>query len=302
MMNPTHRALVIGCNGQFGAILARKFADAGMSVEGADRQTAALDSSTLTRYTGAALPDLAPIAASIGAADLVVLCVPEDVIVESLAILAATMRADAVLMDIASVKGRIAHAVRAWPDGAPRYLSVHPMFGPMADFADRVVCVVRLRDDDRVARIVGLIASWGCRVPEMTAEAHDRTTALTQTIPHALLLSFGELLSRGDVSFDDLWALSTPVMRALLAMLVRVARDDRTTYWSIQTANAAAAPARARLLEDLGRLDARVAVGDVAAFDDALDRIMAFLRAAEPELRTIGDAIVADTRVGPSTR
>jgi len=296
-MTESARVVVIGSNGQFGSIFARKFAAAGLAVHGVDRQPEATDASAVAGYTSASLPTVTSIAAALRAADLVVCCVPESVVVASLADLAASMRDDAVLMDITSVKGRIAEAVRVWPSGAPGYLSIHPMFGPTPDFADRGVCVIRLRDNARVDSIVGLMDAWGCRLAEMSAEAHDRTTALVQTMPHALLLAFGESLIGAGVPFEDLWAASTPVLRALLALVARVAGTDRTTYWSIQTANAAAEPARARLADHLRQLDERVARGDLAAFDDALDRTMAFLRPAEPELRAIGDAIVAGTRL-----
>ena len=293
---PRH-ALVVGCNGAFGRLLAARFRTAGMIVTGADRDDAAGFDVPVDAYTSVDLPAVNPsFAERLSAADLAVFCVPEAALVPALGAIGTAMRPEALAMDIVSVKSAIASAVAEWPDAAPAYLGIHPMFGPSADFAGRTVALVPLRPGSNGDAMRALIAGWGCETPVLTAREHDRVTALVQALPHAALLAFGRAIANAGVPVDALSAMATPILRAMLALLVRVAGRDRLTHWSIQTTNGEATAARASLAASLAALDAQVATGAFDAFDTTLDDVIAYLATEVPALKAVGDAIVADTQ------
>lgn len=295
------RVLIIGCNGQFGSVFARRFGDAGWAVDGAD--VADVAAAPVDDYVRASLPAVdAALAARLARADVVLLCVPEEAVVASIGSLGAAMADDAVLVDIASVRSRIDVAART-AGLRCGYVGLHPMFGPTADFAGRAVCVVPLRTNPAVERLLAVVRSWGCAMPVLDAASHDRVTSYVQVAPHAALIALGRTLAGSGVPFETVWSMSTPVLRALLAMAVRVVGHDRRTHWSIQTTSADAAPARAAVAAALATLDAAAEATDFAAFDASLDDVVDYLGSAWPALKAIGDAIVADTeRTGDGPR
>ncbi|UCF66272.1 MAG: prephenate dehydrogenase, partial [Acidobacteriota bacterium] len=243
--------LIIGCNGGFGRIFTHKLREAGLVVRGIDRQQRPLEPESLASYVRSSLPETSGEAdAQISATRCLLLCVPEHVVVASLPRLLDTVREGALIIDIASVKSRIARALEPRRDKVA-YLSIHPMFAPAADFDGRHLVIIDLglanglRDHFRE-----LLSGWKSRTSEMSAEEHDRATAYVQAGTHAAVLAFATMFARGAVSVAQLEKLSTSVSRSLLSMAARmVGTNDPDLYWSIQHENPFASDAREQLAE-----------------------------------------------------
>ncbi|MGB6452833.1 MAG: prephenate dehydrogenase/arogenate dehydrogenase family protein [Steroidobacteraceae bacterium] len=278
-ISETRRYLIVGVNGQFGQIFARKLGGEGDEVAGMDLQERPFDAGACPMYRQMALglEEPAEAASVMGWADCVLLCLPEDVIRDALPKVCQAMRRDALLVDIASVKTRIRDKFEAI-DTQMGYLSIHPMFGPMEDFGGRTVCVVPLKASRRGERFLEKIASWGADIRVMSADEHDAVTALVQALPHAALIAFGAVLATSPVPLDTVWAVATPIQKLMLALAARVATSgDHSTSWSIQSANPAASAARESLKAQIERVESVVAVQQREGFTAILDAIRSYL-------------------------
>jgi 4-amino-4-deoxyprephenate dehydrogenase len=284
---------IAGINGRFGAIFARKLAQAGASVAGLDLQTAPAEPAACGTYFRCSLVDMEEGASrAIAAADHVLLCVPEGAVVAALPRLGRVMRADALLVDIASVKSRI-HESFSRLDTGIGYSSIHPMFGPMEDFSGRAVCVVPLRENSRARKFSALLAQWGAQVRLLTAQQHDSAMALVQALPHAALIAFGATLAGSGVSFDTLVGVATPVQKLMLALTARLVSAAPETYWSIQAANPHASRVRDALASQLGSLTEAASDDDAQRFRMTLEAIRKYLGAFEGDLQQLAEGCVA---------
>ena len=93
------------------------------------------------------------------------------------------------------------------------------------------------------------------RVVEVDAAEHDRATATSQALTHAVVLAFGGALDRLDP--PPATAMAAPPPHVLLrALLARIASGTPAVYHDIQVANPYAADARRALRAALDELDA----------------------------------------------
>jgi prephenate dehydrogenase len=264
------RCLVVGCNGRFGRVFAHKLGEAGIAVSGLDRQPDAVAPERVRPYRQAGLPRPDARALELVAeADCVLLCLPEPAVVEALPLLLRSASSGALLVDVASVKSRVAATLRAHEAESRDvdYLSLHPMFAPRDDFRQRNLCVVPLGPGGPRARhLRELLGAWGARLTELSAEEHDRVVAFGQAGAHVLLLAFGLAVARSPVPPETLLRLATPVQEALLGMVARVvATEDPDLYAGIQRDNPFAQEARdalGKILSDLAHAVGREPPGE----------------------------------------
>ncbi|WP_256370624.1 prephenate dehydrogenase/arogenate dehydrogenase family protein [Micromonospora sp. KC723] len=189
----------------------------------------------------------------VGAADLVVLALPEPVVCAVLPKVSAAMPADALLADTSSVKSRVTAVAPA----GRQFVSLNPMFSPALGMSGRPVVAVVPQGGARADSLVGVLADWGARVVAMTAAEHDRVVAASQALTHAAVLAFGLALQSLQVPVGTLSATAPPPHRTMLALLARLLSNSPEVYWDVQAANPCAPSARAALaagLRDLARL------------------------------------------------
>ena len=261
--------LIAGCNGQFGSVVGKKLKASGAVVWGLDLGESELLTNTFDRYVQGSISDPNDtVLAAVKNADCTILCVPEPVILEALPKILPFVEPGACVADIASVKSRIASVIGDY-SGSAGYLSLHPMFAPVDDFSNRNMVVVHLRPNDASSSVMEMIVSWGARITSITAEEHDRLTSYVQVVPHALILTFGSVLSRSGISIDDFQNVATPVMTQMLTLLSRMLVGGDDTYWSIQTDNPFAVGARHEARDALDSLNALyegLQMGDYSEF------------------------------------
>lgn len=248
--------LIAGCNGQFGSVVGKKLKASGAVVWGLDLNERQPVTNTYDRYIQGSISDPNDsVLAAVKNADCTILCVPEPVILEALPKILPFVEPGACVADIASVKSRIASVIGDY-SGSAGYLSLHPMFAPVDDFSNRNMVVVHLRQNDATSSVMEMIVSWGARITSITAEEHDRLTSYVQVVPHALILTFGSVLSRSGISIDDFQNVATPVMTQMLTLLSRMLVGGDDTYWSIQTDNPFAVGVRHQARDALDSLSA----------------------------------------------
>ena len=175
--------------------------------------------------------------------DLVVVAAPPDVAATT--VLAALVTwPQAVVTDVASVKGAVLDAVRAGGGDLTRYVGSHPMAGrersgagaARADlFEGRAWVVVPTEASDRRAvELVGQVAAAaGSAVTTMTAEAHDAAVAVVSHVPQVAASLVAARLR--DVP-DAAVALAGQGLRDV----TRIAASDPRLWTQILAGNAAA--------------------------------------------------------------
>ncbi|WP_432898261.1 prephenate dehydrogenase dimerization domain-containing protein [Micromonospora matsumotoense] len=215
------------------------------------------------------------LAAALAEADLVLLAVHEAVAIRAVGPVTRLMRPDALLADTLSVRTGMAAELAARAPGV-EHVGLNPMFAPAAGMTGRPVAAVVTRDGPGVAALLRLVEYGGGRPVRFTAAEHDRTTAATQALTHAVILAFGLALSRLDVDVRTLVATAPPTHRVLLALLARVLGGRPEVYGEIQSANPDAAPARAALADSLAGLSALTG-GDPAGMDGVFERLRELL-------------------------
>ena len=150
-MNPLKCACLIGVNGAFGRIFARKLRAAGLTVAGADLPGAGEPEAVLEEFVPGTVGELlAGRREWFAGFDVVMFCTPEGVVTEHLPA-ALAIEGPAVFADICSVKSRVAAVVAGCAAGKRppfSYVSLHPMFGPVEDFTGFNLCTVPLADGD----------------------------------------------------------------------------------------------------------------------------------------------------------
>lgn len=206
-------------------------------------------------------PEMVELAVKVGAGsggtvvepELVVVAVPPSATAEHVD---SALREfpDAVVTDVASVKGPLATAIRD-----PRYVGGHPMAGkersgPLAAsgllFEGRPWAVVPSEKTsvNSVRTLNLLIKTLGAVPIELDPESHDRAVALVSHVPHLVSVLTAGLLNTAE---SDQLALAGQGLRDV----TRIARSDAGLWVDIVEANSAAIGAVLRELHaNLGGL------------------------------------------------
>jgi prephenate dehydrogenase len=260
--------LVIGSNGAFGAAFTRWLAGLG-PVDAMDLQDAAARPDLVGRYVScdATLLD-EPGRELVASADVVIVCLPEQEALQAVPRIMDAMPRGALIVDILSTKTPI---VRVYEE-SPRkkeleILSIHPMFAPSVEPRGQNVIAVEVNAGARARQFVETVRAWEANITQMSADEHDRMTALTQAVTHASILAFGSALAAGGYDISKALDASTPVHRTLLTLLGRMASADPNLYFRIQTSNPHAGPARALLARALSDLVEALERDDFPSFE-----------------------------------
>jgi prephenate dehydrogenase len=284
--------LVAGCNGQFGRIFVAKLAAEGVLVSGLDLQDEPAEGLELQEYLrGDIAEPSAGAERSIRRAQCVLLCVPEPTILTAIPLVRQLVQRDHLAVDIASVRTRIGEVLKVAP-GPGGYLGVHPMFGPVADFAQRNVCIIPFAENGRSRWFTQLLMRWGARLTTLTAREHDRVTAYTQALPHAAILSFAAALTQAGEPHDLTLRLATPIHTTMLALAARIVSGEPSLYWTIQADNPYAAEARELLRLSLARLQEAVEAGNPLYLEGLFDGVVSTTGADHASLKDRASRIV----------
>jgi 4-amino-4-deoxyprephenate dehydrogenase len=280
------RAVVIGAAGGFGRAFRALLTADGSVVCGVDTQPAP---GVIIADATTPSPQLRAVTAR---ADLLLLCLPERALFDALDPLLAALPPGALVVDTTSVKSRYA-ATAPELRADVELLSLAPMFAPDVGFAGQDVVAVPLRAGPRSARLRPLVEATGARWTEMTVEEHDRHAAASQVAVHAALLAYGAALQQ--LGGMRPGAPSTPVQRALCALVARVATRDPAVYWHIQRDNPYGPQARTAVRDALTELDAAATADDPAPFVELITKTA---QALGPDLAALAENSATLTNPG----
>lgn len=243
--------LIVGL-GLIGGSIARglKRADTRQRVLAADQDQASLDAALQDKVidAGGELSKLCP------QADIIIIALPPLTISTILPQIAASMRAGAVVTDVASVKSHILDAVNALgQDFSEWFVPGHPIAGSercgyhasVPDLFNQrnVILAPQLcTRPEAVALINNLWRSLGASVLGMSLARHDEVLAATSHLPHLLAFAIVDVLIKQEQS-EDIFRYAA----GGFADFSRLASSDAKMWSDIFVANAEATE---RVLDD----------------------------------------------------
>lgn len=256
-----HRAVVAGGAGAMGRWFAGFLQDAGYSITVVDPSgpVDGVDHST----------DLASAAAD---ASLVVVSTPPSTVDDVLATLEDAT--DALVFDIASLKGPFRPRLRSMAEAGQPVASIHPMWGPDTEIlADKNLLVCDCGHPGAAAEVRALFDHTAVNLLDVPLDAHDGFMAYTLGLPHALNIVFGDVLRRGPHDFPELADRGGPTFTNQVAIASDLARENKDLYYEIQTLNQHTSAIYGALRAALDGLE-----DDLVHRDDFVDRMEAVRR------------------------
>ncbi len=193
-------------------------------------------------------------------ADIIVLATPPIISAELLHEVASVAQGEAILTDVASVKGLLAEAATGLDEAVRRrFVPAHPIAGSERSgyaaasdrlFAGRKVILTPLPENDPQA-VYQVHAMWrllGAEVLAMGLERHDQVLAATSHLPHLLAYAIVDVLAQ-DTQRDDIFRYAA----GGFADFSRLASSDARMWSDIFVSN------RDRILEVLADYSAELA-------------------------------------------
>jgi prephenate dehydrogenase len=185
-------------------------------------------------------------------AEVVVLCVPVQVIPVVCVTIAPLLAEGTLVCDVGSVKLRPVEWMLNTLPAHTQVLGTHPLFGPQTDaelggVSGERIALCRARVDDathaRVRHFLG--ETLGLNILEMTPDEHDQQMAFVQGLTH--------LIGRAacEIRLPDL-AASTLAYRRLLQLKCNTECDAPELFEAIQKLNPYAANTRQAFVRALG--------------------------------------------------
>lgn len=214
-------------------------------------------------------------------ADLVLVAVPIDVTEEVIGEAAPSLKHDALLADITSLKvGPVAAMLAAH---AGPVVGLHPMFGPHVSsmMAQRVVACPA-RDAGAADWVLDLFRAEGAVVVEATPEEHDRMMVAVQAIRHFSTFALGVFLAEEGIDVGRSLEFASPIYRLEIDIVSRLFAQSPELYLSIMSATEERTAAIERMAATFERLARALAAGDHATVREAFGRTAARLGAEAP--------------------
>jgi prephenate dehydrogenase/chorismate mutase len=256
---------VVGGRGGIGRVMVRLFEDLGHHVVVADRDT------DLSNGDAAA------------AADVTVVSVPIDATEAVVAEVGPRVRADALLMDVTSLKDApVAAMLAATARSGAGVVGTHPMFGPgVHTLQGQRVVVCRGRGDAWFDWAASSFAARGLAVTEATPSGHDRAMAVVQVLTHFQTQVYGLALARLEralgVRLDETLALTSPAYLLELFVAARHFAQSPALYGPIEMRNPRTAEVTDAFRAAADEVAGVLAAGDRDGFAALFDEVRGFL-------------------------
>ena len=203
---------VVGAGGKMGAWFANYFARRGKVVSVYDVNTSALKQLENVRVAKS-IPDC------VRTADLVFVCVPVRLTPKVVQQCAKSMKAGAVIAEIASVKHKAFAALKR-VQGSVKPLCIHPMFGPGASEKKQLkILLVPVRNQDAEAKIVSEVFD-NAAIKVIDVKAHDKSIALVLGLTYFTNVAFAKVMAESDLSLLKEVSGTTFGVQSLLAASV----------------------------------------------------------------------------------
>jgi prephenate dehydrogenase len=191
--------------------------------------------------------------------DIIIPCVPISVFKGFLKDIAPLIKADALMVDVCSVKEYPIKWMKEILPSTVSILATHPMFGPDSasdSLQGRKICLCKANISEKQYRkIRRYLASKGLIVIEATAREHDEQIATSLALTHLIGRS---LLESGAVQLD----IDTEGYKRLLHILEVVERDTWQLFLDMHHYNPYARKKRLGFMEIMRDINARLEQAD----------------------------------------
>ncbi len=239
---------IIGGRGGMGRCMAALLGDLGHAVMIADVDTA-----------------LSPEEAA-AAADVTVISVPIDATLDVIRRVGPRIRAEALLMDVTSIKAAPLAAMLESCAGS--VVGTHPLFGPTVhSLQGQRVVITPGRGEAWLAWVRTMLRARGLSLVETTAEAHDAAMAVVQVLQHFSTEVMGATLARLGVSVEETLAMTSPIYQMDLWLTARHFAQSPQLYAAIQMNNPQTGRILGAFVAAAHELQTIVATRDHAAFE-----------------------------------
>jgi 4-amino-4-deoxyprephenate dehydrogenase len=247
--------VVLGALGQLGTLISCSLCESGVAVTLVDTKPQNVGKLNGIAFMQSDVARMTPeLRAAISSADCVCVCLPEKTTLQVVQSLTAAMRDGCLWLDTLSVKTGIMRATEM-AGGRLEVLSLNPLFAPAMGWVGGAVAAVEASPGPKSAFVKELLLSWGARLEVISAEEHDRLTAVIQVATHAAVLAFGATLLNLEFDLESVLRLATPPHRLLLTLLHRMTTQSAEVYWDIQAYHPLGAKVRQEMINALRDLD-----------------------------------------------
>lgn len=203
--------------------------------------------------------------------ELVILSTPPA---QTADVLAKLEGLDALVMDVASLKGPIVDELRELARQQP-VTSVHPLWGPGTRvLSDKNLLVCDCGNEQATEQAVELFGRSAANVVRLPLERHDEAMALTLGLPHALNIVYADVLADSAYAYDELVELGGPTFLKQSDVAAEVASENPQLYRQIQALNDSSPHVYQAIHDAVDRLDKRR--GQPEAFEQAMASYHAF--------------------------
>lgn len=155
---------------------------------------------------------------AIQSADLIILAVPVNILIDELIYVLDHMHPNAIVTDMGSTKSRMVEAVQHHPNRS-RYVAAHPMAGtensgPTAAFSGlfdgkvSIICDKESSDPDAAATVEKLYQTLGMRILYMDARSHDLHAAYVSHVSHITSFVLGSTVLEKEKSEKAILAMA----------------------------------------------------------------------------------------------
>lgn len=248
---------VIGGRGGMGSLMVRLFSDLGHRVLVSDLDTSLTPAEAAT------------------AADVTIVSVPIDATDEVIRAVGPSVRRDALLMDVTSIKQAPVEAMLASTTAS--VLGTHPMFGPnVHTLQGQRVVLCRGRGDEWADWVGRMFAARGLTITEATPAQHDRAMAIVQVLTHFQTQVLGLTLMRCGIPLDETLRFTSPAYLMELYVAARHFAQSPELYGPIEARNPRTRDVTTAFTEAARELADIVVSGDQDRFHQLFEEVRAF--------------------------
>ena len=214
------KVAIIGGAGRMGAWFARYFSSKGVLAVLSD--TRIKEAGDVAYSTGAEVARTN--IEAVRDTDVVLVCGPIDKIRDVIMEIAPHMKRGSILVELSSIKGQAMEAFREIASVGIKPLSIHPLFGPMAEsLKDKTIVVVPVVDADMEAGLARKLFEEA-EIVVSEQEEHNRVMAIVLSLTYFTNLAFAKILSEEDLF--SLKRLSGTTFTVQLALTESVVSED----------------------------------------------------------------------------
>ncbi|MHA1960042.1 MAG: prephenate dehydrogenase/arogenate dehydrogenase family protein [Candidatus Thorarchaeota archaeon] len=197
---------------------------------------------------------------AVGDADVVVISVPMELTEVVVQEVVPIMKRRAVLCEISSIKTGALKTLRSAVDYPIQTLSIHPLFGQGAQTLRKRIALIPVTNEENELRIVKSLFPES-EIIVVDAEEHDRTMALTISLPYFVNLIVASILRDEDIS--SLQKLGGTTFRVQLMLTASVMSNSCALHLGMHKENA-------YVFDILKKFQERTRIG-LASLSDEID-------------------------------